>query len=103
MPEVLNLGNPVLHKEQLLHLCLRVEPFDVLDVVETEVEGGKVLEVFQAVDVGNRVIVEVEFFEGVGERGESFDVEDAVLAEAEFAQREAGKIEGGDGGDAEVD
>jgi hypothetical protein len=57
--------------------------FDVFDLVEGEVEGGEVDEVVEAADVGDEVVVEVEIAEGGGEIGETFDVLDQVLAQAD--------------------
>lgn len=79
---------------------------DLLDVfyfVEGEVEGCEVGKLFQATNVCDEVIVEIEFGKGSGQRGQPFDFGDAVLAEAEACYGvEAGEVEGGEGGDAGV-
>lgn len=103
MPQVLNPRHPVLYEEELRHLRLSLQSLNMLDIVKRKVEGGEVVEVFEAVDVGNGVIVEVKFFEGGGQGGEAFDIEDAILAEAKVTEGEAGEVQGGDGSDAEVD
>lgn len=104
MSQVLDPAHAVLHEKQLLHLSLCFKPLDVLDVIETQIQGGEVLELFQSVNMRNPVIVEIKLLERFSERRERFDVEDAVLAETELAELgEAMEAEGGDGGDAEVD
>jgi len=78
--------------------------FNVFDFVEGEVEAREVGEVFEAADVRDQVVVEVEVGERCGEHGQAFDFRDAVLAQAEAGYGvEAGEVEGGDRGDAGVD
>lgn len=71
---------------------------DVLDLVEGEVKRRQIGEVLEATaDVGDEVVVEVEFLEGGGYAGEAFDVLDEVLAEADADDfLEAREAEGGD-------
>lgn len=78
-----------------------VDVLDVADLVEAEVEGGKVREVVEAADAGDEVVVEVEVRERRGEAVEALNGLDGVLAEAEAGDvLEAVEAEGGDGGDA---
>jgi hypothetical protein len=55
---------------------------DVLDLIEAQIEAGQVVEVLQALDVRNEVIVEIKFGQGLAEIGWEVDACYLVLAEA---------------------
>jgi hypothetical protein len=60
----------------------------MLDVVETEIQAGQVRQVFEALDMGYLVIVEVQLDEGGTEIVGNMDAGDLVLPQAEFLQRD---------------
>jgi hypothetical protein len=59
------------------------EALQVLDFVEGEIERDEVGEGVEALNVGDEVVIEVDFSEGWGERGWDRYGFEAVLAETE--------------------
>jgi hypothetical protein len=55
----------------------------VLYLVEAEIEGGEFGKFFEAFDVSDKIVVQVEFADGGGEVGRKFDFLDLVLAETQ--------------------
>ena len=81
-----------------------IDFFDMLDFVEREIEVCKVRKVFEAADMCDEVVVEVQIMQGGGQNGQAFDLGDSVLAQAKACYGfEAIEAEGWDGGDARVD
>ena len=73
-----------------------IDLLDMFYFVEGKVEGCEVGEVFEATNVSNEIVVEVEVSECCGYTGEAFNFGDAVLAEAETGYgAETGEFEGG--------
>ena len=64
-----------------------VQAFDVLDLVEGEVERGEFGEGIEAFDVGYEVVVEIDFCEGRRDFVRYRDAFYAVLAQAETLGR----------------
>jgi hypothetical protein len=60
-----------------------VQTLDVLDLIEAEVEGGKFRKAFEAFDVRDEVVVEVEVANSGVEVRWEVGFRDLVLAQAE--------------------
>lgn len=60
-------GNLILHEEEIRQLDKVRHIFDMLDLVEAEVQDGKVVEFVEIPDVGDQVVVEVQFLERGGD------------------------------------
>jgi hypothetical protein len=72
-----------LYKIYILQLLQVVQALNVLYLVEAEIERSELREAFEAFDVADEVVVEIEVADsGVEVRGE-VDFRDLVLAEAE--------------------
>lgn len=56
----------VLYKVDIRQVNQMRDVLDVLDFVETQVQAGQVTEFIQTLDVRDKVVIEVEFFHGLG-------------------------------------
>lgn len=56
-----------------------VDILDMLDVVEAEVKTGELMKGFKAFDVGDEVVVEVQFYQSLAKPLWKFDVRYSVL------------------------
>jgi hypothetical protein len=72
-----------LHKVEVLELGKVVEPLDVLDLVEGEVEGDELGEGVEAFDVCYKIVVEIYLCEGRGGSGRYVDGFEAILSQTE--------------------
>lgn len=58
-----NPGNLILHEEKIRQLDKVRHILNVLDLVKAEVQGGEVVKFFEVLDVGDEIVVEVQFLE----------------------------------------
>jgi hypothetical protein len=86
--QTLNTLYAILNEIQISEFRERRDILDMLDVVETEIQAGQVRQVFEALDMGYLVIVEVQLDEGGTEIVGNMDAGDLVLPQAEFLQRD---------------
>lgn len=76
----LDPGDLILHEEEIRQLDEMRQVFDMLDLVEAQVQGSQVVKLVEVLDVGNEVIVEVEFLQRGGDIGRKVNSGDFVLA-----------------------
>lgn len=74
--------DPILHKKYIRQLRQVRHILDMFNLVEAQIEQRQIGQVVEALDVTDKVVVEIEFPEGCAEGGGEFDAADLVLAEA---------------------